>query len=514
MKKYFIILMALIALGFTQCKPTPEGGDDNTNKVKVVCEIPINKGGRSDFTNLLENGSINWSNGSECVYLAIHGSNPQMIRLENFAQGNPAVLTFEGEVAAGLIQEDEEYDVWYFGHSHQQPSSTTYKFENNTITGSIATQSGRLETLGYNHIAKASVIPTLTNGNGDVKLSLIGTLRNQIAILLLDLENVDELYGDAIIGTDYVLAYNSESDRFEIDVTEDPYAKIKVERAKGLSYIAVFPNAEENTEIRYEEKTSSNQDAKNYKVYECIIYDEIKASNLYYHTAPDGVTKLALPWSVISSGDVVHGDGDDIHYHHYVDLGLPSGTLWATKNIGADTLYDYGDYFSWGEIAPKDSYKINNSKTYNKEMNVLLPDSNGDISGNPAYDAATAIWGPEWKIPTHEEQMELYTKCKFEPMKTSHGTNGYLVTGPNGNYIFLPAAGYRDGEYGTGEQAGNYFGHYWSSTPAEWHGESILLHFEKAYSLSPYYALRYYGCSIRPVLVKKADEMDHDDCKK
>lgn len=504
MKKYFIILMALIALGFTQCKPTPEGGDDNTNKVKVVCEIPINKGGRSDFTNLLENGSINWSNGSECVYLAIHGSNPQMIRLENFAQGNPAVLTFEGEVAAGLIQEDEEYDVWYFGHSHQQPSSTTYKFENNTITGSIATQSGRLETLGYNHIAKASVIPTLTNGNGDVKLSLIGTLRNQIAILLLDLENVDELYGDAIIGTDYVLAYNSESDRFEIDVTEDSYAKIKVERAKGLSYIAVFPNAEENTEIRYEEKTSSNQDAKNYKVYECIIYDEIKASNLYYHTAPDGVTKLALPWSMISSGDVEH----EGHFHHYVDLGLPSGTLWATKNIGADTLYDYGDYFSWGEIAPKTSYKKDDYDKDGKGLNWYQ----NDISGTE-YDAATVIWGAEWRMPTYSEMEELYAECKWEPMKTSHGSNGYMVTGPNGNYIYLPAAGYRDGEYGD-YQSGNYVGHYWGSTPPDWTGEAPTLHFEKYYTMCPWYSERYLGCSIRPVLVKKADEMDHDDCKK
>ena len=492
--------MALMVLGFTQCKPTPEGGDDNTNKVKVVCEIPINKGSRSDFTNLLENGSINWSNGSECVYLAIHGNNPQMIRLENFAQGNPAVLTFEGEVAAGLIKEDEEYDVWYFGHSHQQPSNTTYKFENNTITGSIATQSGRLETLGYNHIAKASVIPTLTNGNGDITLSLIGTLKNQIAILLLDLENVDELYGDAIVGTDYVLAYNSESDRFEIDVTEDEYAKIKVEKAKGLSYIAVFPNAEENTEIRYEEKTSLNQVTKNYKVYECIIYDEIKASNLYYHTAPDGVTKLALPWSMISSGDVEH----EGHFHHYVDLGLESGTLWATKNIGADTLYEYGDYFSWGEIAPKTSYKKANYDEDDKGLNLYQK----DISGTE-YDAATAIWGLEWRMPTYSEMNELYTKCKWEPMKTSHGTNGYMVTGPNGNYIYLPAAGYRDGEHGD-HQSGNYVGHYWSSTPPDWTGEAPTLHFEKYYTLCPWYSERYLGCSIRPVLVKKAHEIDHD----
>lgn len=506
MKKYFIIFIALMVLGFTQCKPTPDGGDGNeTRTVKVTCEIPINKSGRSDFTNLLEDGSVNWSNGSECVYLAIHGSNPQLVRLENFAQGNPAVLTFEGEVTAGLINDGEEYDVWYFGHSHQSPSNMTYKFENNSIKGSMGKQSGRLETFGYNHIAKASVIPTLTNGNGDITLGLIGTLKNQIAILMLDLENVNELYGDAIIGTEYSLEYNGDSDRFEIDVVEDIHAKIQVERAKGISYVAVFPNAEENTEIRYEEKTSLNDDAKNYKVYECIIYDEIKASNLYYHTAPDGTTKLALPWSVVSSGDVEH----EGHFHHYVDLGLTSGTLWATKNIGADTLYEYGEYYAWGEIKTKDTYKINNSATLYLNMKEVLPESNGDISGNKNYDAATAIWGPEWRMPTYAEQMELFNECKFEPMKTSHGTNGYLITGPNGNYIFLPAAGYHDGEHGD-IQAGNFFGHYWSSTPAEWNDQSLLLHFESSYTLCPYYGNRYYGCSIRPVLKKKADEIDHD----
>ena len=494
MKKIFTILMALMVLCFTQCKPAPENGEGE--KVKIRCEIPISKGSRSDFTNLLTNGRVNWSNGRECVYLAVHGNNHQIIELESYADGNPAVLTFEGEVESGLINPGEEYDVWYFGHSNQA-AKPNYELIENRLEGSIATQSGRLETLGYSHIAMVKVIPTLTeNEKGDIILSLIGTFKNQIAILLLDLENTEVLYGDAILGTEYALTYNSDSDRYELDVEEDANARIDVEKASGISYVVVFPNAIENTEIRYRE---------NQKVFESILYGEIKANKFYYKTGADGSTIEPLPWVEVSSGDVGH----EGHYHHYVDLGLPSGTLWATRNVGADTLYEYGDYFAWGEIAPKDSYKINNSQTYNKEMKTLLPDSNGDISGNPAYDAATAIWGPEWKIPTHEEQLELFENCKFEPMKTSHGTNGYLITGPNGSYIFLPAAGYRDGEYGD-HQAGNYFGHYWSSTPAEWHGESILLHFEKAYSLSPYYALRYYGCSIRPVLKKKAHELDHN----
>ena len=270
MKKYFAIIIALMALSFTQCKPapTPEGNDgDETRKVKVTCEIPINKNTRSDFTTLLKDGKVYWSNGTEYVYLAVHGENPQLIELKHEGVvGNPNVLSFEGEVEAGLIKEGETYDVWYFGHSHQDqnPSNVTYKFENNQIEGSIAKQSGRLGTFGYNHIAKTSVYPTLTSSGDKVILSLAGKFEHQIAIVLMDLKNVnDELYGDAILGTEYALAYNVDNGRYELDVVEDLNAKISVEKASGISYVAVLPNSEENTELRYSHET---------KVYECIFY--------------------------------------------------------------------------------------------------------------------------------------------------------------------------------------------------------------------------------------------------
>ncbi|MBR5216535.1 MAG: hypothetical protein IKV80_09995 [Bacteroidales bacterium] len=518
MKKYFAIVIALMALSFTQCKPapTPEGNDGGeTRKVKVTCEIPINNT-RSDFSNLLKDGKVYWSNGTEYVYLAVHGDTPQLIELKHEGvEGNPNVLSFEGEVKAGLIKEGETYDVWYFGHSHQntETEKTTYTFGENKIKGSIKNQSGRLGTFGYNHIAKTSVYPTLTSSGENVILSLAGKFEHQIAIVLMDLENVKELYGDAIIGTDYVLAYNDGSDKFELNVTKDEHAKITVEPAPGTSYIALFPNAIVDSEMRYRENKSEND--VDYTVYECIIYDEIRASNLYYHPAKDG-SKQPLPWAVISSGDVGHKDenGKLLHYHHYVDLGLPSGTLWATKNIGADTMYAYGDYFSWGEIETKETYTRENYAYceydyYDEEYgDVYKYESLGDISGNSEYDAATAIWGEEWRMPTHVEMEELYKCCNFTPMKSLNGTNGYMFTGPNGNYIFMPAAGYRDNEF-QGHQAGNYYGHYWSSSPAEWGAEAKLFHFDKGYTLCPWYARRYYGCTIRPVLVKKRANLEN-----
>lgn len=519
MKKLFAILMALMVLGFTQCKPAPEGNDgDNGNigTMKVTCEIPMNDGNRSDFTNLTDNGKINW--GSDCheyVYVAIHGSNPQIIELSSFASGTPSHLIFNGEATKGLITTGEEYDIWYFGHSRIATPKYEVKGENvyTHVKGSIATQSGKLSELGYCHIAATKVKATVDE-NGNAELKLNATFKNQIAILLLDLEKVDELYGDAIKGTEYTLEYNEESDRYELNVEYDPSAKIKIVGAEaGVSYIVLFPNDIENTEIRYRDGN---------KVNEHIMNGEIEANNFYYRTELDGQTVGTLSWNTVSSGDVVHEDEDGKHYHHYVDLGLKSGTLWATHNVGADTLYNFGDYFSWGEIEPKAEYYSNNCATNGQYL--------GDISGNATYDAATAIWGDEWRMPTYDEQQELFN-CIKEPLKmpTPDGyVNGYKFTGPNGNYIFLPAAGYRDGDVYTdslgvvqpvpegGFYRVNEWGHYWNSTPLpqpdEWTWWSAqALYFDKGWASQNYIytASRHYGCSIRPVLKKKANEINN-----
>ncbi len=519
MKKLFTILMALVVLGFTQCKPTPEGGDGNvTRTIKVTCEIPIN-GSRSDFTNLLTNGNVNWSQGTEYVYLAIHGENPQIIQLHAHANGTPSVLKFEGEVTEGLIESGVAYDIWYFGDSHKTANSYYEIADDATsLSGSIAEQSGRLEDLGDCHIATTKVVPILTEEEGEIKLRLTGAMDNQIAILLLDLENVDQLYGDAIIGTEYSLVYNDERERYELNIEEDQEAKISVVGEQdvndGKSYIVLFPNAKENAEIRYKE---------DHKVYECIIYGEIEPNNIYYNTALDGVTMEALKWSEVSSGDVDHGN----HVHHYVDLGLPSGTLWATRNVDADTIYEYGGYYSWGEIEEKATYTQANCTT----NDVVLK----DIAGTD-YDVATKKWGSEWKMPTDAEQNELYSYCRMEIVKmptpvtedTPNGfVLGYMFTSTiNGNHIFLPAAGYRDGEQYYDENTEepnpipegglyrvNEYGHYLSSTSCSgWNTGAELLHFEinsvgGGYVTANYSAYRYYGCSVRPVLAKKKNEL-------
>ena len=173
--------------------------------------------------------------------------------------------------------------------------------------------------------------------------------------------------------------------------------------------------------------------------------------------------------------------------HDWVDLGLPSGIKWATRNVGASRPEEYGYYFAWGETTTKTENNRRNSKTYGKNIS--------DIKGDSRYDAARANWGDSWRLPTKAELKELEENCTWS-WTTQGGKKGYKVMGPNGNSIFLPAAGcrYGAGLYGIGED-----GYYWSSTPYE-SGTGF------AYRLSFYSSSqgvdrdgRDCGYSVRPV---------------
>ena len=157
--------------------------------------------------------------------------------------------------------------------------------------------------------------------------------------------------------------------------------------------------------------------------------------------------------------------------HEWVDLGLPSGTLWATCNVGADSPEEYGDYFAWGETEPKDYYDWSTYKWCNGNQNTLTKYCDNSAFGyngfrdnktelEPEDDAAYVNWGPSWRIPSLEQIKELSNNCT-SVWTTQNGVNGQLVTGPNGNTLFLPAAGDRwDGSlYYAGVE-----GTYWSRT--------------------------------------------------
>ena len=160
--------------------------------------------------------------------------------------------------------------------------------------------------------------------------------------------------------------------------------------------------------------------------------------------------------------------------HEYVDLGLPSGTLWATCNVGASSPEEYGDYFAWGETVPKDYYGWSTYKWCNGSndtMTKYCANSSYGYNGftdnltelQPEDDAATANWGSPWRMPSLAQIEELNDSSYTTTVWTQlNGVYGRKVTSKsNGNSIFLPAAGSRWND--ELNNAGRY-GDYWSSS--------------------------------------------------
>lgn len=146
--------------------------------------------------------------------------------------------------------------------------------------------------------------------------------------------------------------------------------------------------------------------------------------------------------------------------HDWVDLGLPSGTKWATCNVGALTPTGYGGYYSWGETSEKNSY-TNETYVYAHDdgsHNFTMDYVGKDISGT-SKDVAHVKWGSSWKMPTFSQTLELYSKCTFSSANLN-GVAGSLVTGPNGNQIFLPFGGRKQR---TSSDIGTK-GYYWTSS--------------------------------------------------
>ena len=195
--------------------------------------------------------------------------------------------------------------------------------------------------------------------------------------------------------------------------------------------------------------------------------------------------------------------------YEYVDLGLPSGLLWATCNIGANSPEDYGDYFAWGETQTKDYYDWNTYQYCNGSYNTLTKYCNdSDFGYNgftdnlttllPEDDAATTNWVNGWRMPTQAEWQELVNNT-IVSWTTQNGVSGLLFIAANGNSLFLPAAGMRGGVGGL-NYAGSY-GYYWSSSSigASYPSFAWSLYFNSDGSLVRNDG-RCVGFSVRPVL--------------
>ena len=179
-----------------------------------------------------------------------------------------------------------------------------------------------------------------------------------------------------------------------------------------------------------------------------------------------------------------------------VDLGLPSGTKWASYNLGATRPEDYGGYYAWGELEKKDSYSWNTYLHCDGEDYSCYELPN-DISGT-VYDIVKMKWGGSWRMPTVDDFYELSKNCQIEWVSRS-GTKGCLITGPNGNSIFLPASGWVDGET---KKNVNEYGLFWTPCLIDYntdYGKSLGGSLDEI-GVGGAIGDRYAGYSIRPVI--------------
>ncbi|MBR3871788.1 MAG: InlB B-repeat-containing protein [Paludibacteraceae bacterium] len=200
--------------------------------------------------------------------------------------------------------------------------------------------------------------------------------------------------------------------------------------------------------------------------------------------------------------------------YQYVDMGLPSGLLWATCNVGAKTSTEFGDYFAWGETETKESYTNKTYKWYEdsdeiveiKYSDLFKADASGNIRTllELVDDAANVKLGGNWRMPTREEFEELLHPANTDLCLVSkNDVKGYLVVSKkNGNTLFLPAAGFKLADEVTGVEDEYY---YWTSEHAE-EGLGVANVVGNFYgSLDVRQFNRPIGCTIRPVLAKTLD---------
>ena len=204
-----------------------------------------------------------------------------------------------------------------------------------------------------------------------------------------------------------------------------------------------------------------------------------------YATITEGITTYGNEVSFTTlDSNYEEVETGEINGHAYVDLGL--SVKWATCNVGANSPEEYGQYFAWGETNPKTEFTEENSLTNKKHME--------DFSGDEQYDAAAANWGGGWRMATSDEYTELINDCTWILVENE----GYKVTGPNGNSIFIPTSGFYNGS--TLDNSGTFS---WSSTPCNEYDNDVQ---SKAFCIYADFifvsnlADRYVGATVRPVV--------------
>ncbi len=238
-----------------------------------------------------------------------------------------------------------------------------------------------------------------------------------------------------------------------------------------------------------------------------VTHNQYSPRTLYIMVYSGRLTSTAIHRIVINSeGSVkIYESLPNLHNNEdneYVDLGLPSGLLWATHNIGVSNPENYGNYYAWGETSDKSSYSFENYK-WSDDNGYTKYNDNSELgyvdylySLENTDDAANCVVGSSWSIPTKADFDELIAYCTTT-RTTLNGVNGLNILGPNGNSIFLPSAGFKAYESNYHLDEWGYYSTrelYYSDTD-----KCVLFKFDESNIYTSWTNIRWYGYSIRPV---------------
>lgn len=214
-----------------------------------------------------------------------------------------------------------------------------------------------------------------------------------------------------------------------------------------------------------------------------VEFNELSANTTYYYRAfvlYDNVYYYSDTKSFKTKSASGYTSCPDSNHPHMIDLGLPSGTLWACCNVGASMPGYFGSFFAWRDTEPKSEYRwesYNHAFVQSADGNYLW-NSPSNIAGT-SEDAATANWGAPWQMPTKEQFEELIKNCTTFTT-TQDGKKGLKFTGTNGGSIFLPSAGYWNNKqqyyFYNGSEV-NTGGWYWTSMLNETSTQAYVFQF-------------------------------------
>lgn len=453
MKRIGIIAMAMtLILGLSQCKKEQPTTANEGDTVSIRLDIQNNGGTRMDVNT--STGEVAYETG-DVIYVASGGT-----FIGTLAHNG---TNFGGTITNPIVGEPLHF--YFLGNV--TPAETLTAGITTTCSVVISDQTDHLPVIEY-----APSNETYTAGTTTFTAHLL----NKCALVKFNVTTSSEA-ATCITGMKNKVTVNFAE--YTLTHSQEGNGVITLPAGNGEKWAILLP-----------------QEA----MEECETGSAYSVDGAYKGTC--GAVPAILDNSYLTAGIEVFVSTPNV-----VDLGLPSGLLWATCNLGADTPEDYGDYFAWGEIQPNDYYDWSTYRYCNGSISTLTKYCNKSNYGYngftdnlttllPEDDAATANWGSDWRMPTKEEWQELYnnTTCTWT---TQNGVNGRLLTASNGNSLFIPAAGYRN--FSDISYAGSY-GYYWSSSLyTDWPYLAWYFGFNSGYYDDMYYNYRYSGQSVRLV---------------